>query len=173
MAYQIRHIRDSDWDSIVRLEAAAYGDCGLSEERTALESRGQAGPATSFVLDTGTAIAGYLLALPYPRLRCPDLARAERFFYDSPNLHLHDLVIIPELRGKGLARRLLHHLGETARSKAYERISLIAVAGSRSFWSANGYRPHPEVEVPGGYGANAVYMSKALSKGEADGPCPQ
>jgi ribosomal protein S18 acetylase RimI-like enzyme len=162
MPYRIRHIADRDWDSIVRLEAAAYAGSGLSEARAVLESRGRASPATSFVLETGEQIVGYLLALPYPRFCFPDLARAERSVVDSANLHLHDLVIGAGFRGNGLARRLLHRLTGTARVRMFEQISLIAVGGSDTFWSANGYRAHPEVVLPSGYGANAVYMSRAI-----------
>ena len=158
----VRHIADSDWDSIVVLEASAYGECGLSEGRVALESRARTSPATCFVLDIGQQIAGYLLALPYPMFHYPDLTRAEQTSFDSHTLHLHDVVIAGSFRGQGLAKHLLHHLAATARSRMYERISLIAVAGSDTFWSANGYHSHPEVSLPKSYGAEAVYMSRAI-----------
>jgi ornithine decarboxylase len=163
MAYHIRRIVDRDWDSIIELEAAAYTGHGLSEGRVALASR--ASPDTSCVLDTGDRIVGYLLALPYPRFRYPDLERAERFAFRSSNLHLHDLLVADGFRGNGLAKRLLRHLADTARSKMYERISLIAVGGSHTFWFANGYRPHSEVSLPIGYGADAVYMSMTIRDG--------
>jgi ribosomal protein S18 acetylase RimI-like enzyme len=158
----IRHVSDGDWSGIVALEASAYTDSALSEERAALESRAHASPATCFVLDFEQQIAGYLLALPYPMLQYPDLTRMEEVIFHSRNLHLHDLVIAENFRGRGLAKHLLHHLTATAGSKMYERISLIAVAGSETFWSANGYNGHHEVALPKSYGANAVYMSKAV-----------
>lgn len=164
MTYHVRDIRDRDWDSIVGLEAAAYRESGLSEGRVALESRGRASPATSFVLDTGEQIAGYLLALPYPRFSYPDLQRPEQVVFDASNLHLHDLVIAASFRKRGLAKLFLRHLTDTARARTYEWISLIAVGGSEAFWSANGYHPHPEVTLSSGYGANAVYMSKAIER---------
>ena len=159
---RIRHVSDDDWNSIVALEAGAYTDCELSEERAALESRVSASPATCFVLDAGPRTVGYLLALPYPMFRYPDLTRAESTVFDSPNLHLHDLVIDDRFRGRGLAKHLLRHLAEVARSRTHERISLVAVGGSDSFWSANGYSAHHEVALPSSYGADAVYMSKAV-----------
>jgi ribosomal protein S18 acetylase RimI-like enzyme len=159
---RIRHISDGDWSGIVALEASAYTDSALSEERAALESRAHVSPATCFVLDFEQQIAGYLLALPYPMLQYPDLTRMEEVIFHSRNLHLHDLVIAENFRGRGLAKQLLHHLTATAGSKMYERISLIAVAGSETFWSANGYNAHHEVALPKSYGANAVYMSKAV-----------
>ncbi|MDX6332640.1 MAG: hypothetical protein QOI83_5025 [Streptomycetaceae bacterium] len=158
----IRHVSDGDWSGIVALEASAYTDSALSEERAALESRAHASPATCFVLDFEQQIAGYLLALPYPMFQYPDLSRMEETIFHSRNLHLHDLVIGEGFRGRGLAKRLLHRLTVTAGSKMYERISLIAVAGSETFWSANEYKAHHEVALPRSYGANAVYMSKAV-----------
>ncbi|QIQ06905.1 GNAT family N-acetyltransferase [Streptomyces liangshanensis] len=170
---RIRPISPGDWDGIVALEAGAYTALGLSEERDALESRVRASPATCFALDAeqgavGHALAGYVLALPYPEHGYPDLTRAEEpTTAASPhrgdrNLHLHDLVIDERLRGRGLARTLLRHLLATARSEGYERISLIAVNGSDTFWGANGFAPHEGVAPEEGYGPGAVYMSRAV-----------
>jgi ornithine decarboxylase len=161
---RVRPIFDGDWDSIVALESGVYAKSELSEDRAALESRGRASPSTSFVLDDGERIVGYLLALPYPMFRYPDLTRVEGDVVASDNLHLHDLVIGDDFRGNGFARRLLRQLTETAGSQGYERISLVAVGGSDSFWSAHGYRAHPEVTLPGSYGANAVYMSREIER---------
>ncbi|MCX4735409.1 GNAT family N-acetyltransferase [Streptomyces sp. NBC_01363] len=158
----MRHISDSDWDAIVALEADAYTDDGLSEGRAALQSRAHASPATCFVVEHGNRTAGYLLALPYPMFEYPDLNRAEDIVFHSRNLHLHDLVIAEELRGRGLAKGLLRHFTGTAGSKGYEAISLVAVSGSDTFWAVNGYRAHRDVTPPKSYGADAVYMSRAV-----------
>lgn len=185
---RVRRIRDSDWNGIVALEAGAYTDSSLSEGRAALESRAWASPATCFVLEGelpegevlegdlpeaevlegDRRIAGYVLALPYPMHQYPDLARSEDTLFHSPNLHLHDLVIAEEFRGRGLAKRLLQRLTDTARSMSYEQISLIAVEGNEGFWSANGYHPLPHVTLPGTYGTDAVYMSRAVHGGRAE-----
>ncbi|GLF96904.1 GNAT family N-acetyltransferase [Streptomyces yaizuensis] len=162
---EVREIAPGDWDAIVALEAGAYADCALSEDRAALESRAAASPATCFVLVRRVRLAGYVLALPYPRFRFPDLSQAEDSVFHSPNLHLHDLVVAREERGRGLARRLLRQLTATARSRQFERISLISVEDSRPFWSARGFEPHPEIPLPESYGTSAVYMSRALTDG--------
>lgn len=114
------------------------------------------------MLDAGGEIAGYLLALPYPRFQVPDLRCAERSRFESSNLHLHDLVIGDRYRRNGLAKRLLRQLTETASTIGYGRISLVAVAGSGPFWAGNGYRTDPEVPVPDSYGPVAVYMSTVV-----------
>jgi ribosomal protein S18 acetylase RimI-like enzyme len=154
----------------IRVRPIAYESCGLSEEPAALKSRARSSPATCFVLEIGQRIAGYVLSLPYPPFRYPDLTRAEEaggWPFRSRNLHLHDLVIAGGFRRRGLGNRLHQHLTTTARSSGYQRISLVAVAGSDTFWAANGYRAHAGLVLPDCYGADAVYMSKAIQPGEA------
>ncbi|MFI5686883.1 GNAT family N-acetyltransferase [Streptomyces sp. NPDC051636] len=159
---RIRPVADADWPAVAALEAAAYAHCSLSEGRSALESRGRASPGTCFVLDLGGRIAGYLLALPYPRFRCPDLARPEETVFHSRNLHLHDLVIAEDLRGRGLGTRLLQRLTAVAGAGGYGHLSLVAVGGAETYWQAHGYRAHREAGLPPGYGEDAVYMSTGV-----------
>ena len=157
-----RRIREQDWAGIVELESRAYTPLGLSEDRTALESRVHASPATCFVLERERTVAGYLLALPYPRFRSPGLGRPERTAFHSDNLHLHDLVVAERWRGQGLAGLLLARLLAVAREQRHSHLSLVAVAGTDAFWSRHGFRPHPEVAPPRHYGARAVYMSRPV-----------
>ncbi|EST34526.1 GNAT family N-acetyltransferase [Streptomyces roseochromogenus] len=156
----IRAVTEADWPQVAALEAEAYADTSLTEGEAALRSRAAAG--TCFVLDRDGRIAGYVLALPYPRFHYPDLIRAEQTVHHSANLHLHDLVITTPLRRRGLGTRLVRHLTDAARTRGFETMSLIAVAGKEPFWRANGYRPHHEARLPAGYGSGAVYMSARL-----------
>ncbi len=174
---RVRPLADRDWDAVVALERDAYSGLGLSEDRAALQSRAAASPDTCFVVDVGPRTAGYVLALPYPPHRYPDLARTEDAEppahpsgSSSPssgsggwgNLHLHDIVVAPGLRRCGLARHLLHHLTGTARARGDERISLVAVGGTEGFWTARGFVAQPGVVPAGAYGGGAVYMSKPV-----------
>ncbi|MGW3197734.1 GNAT family N-acetyltransferase [Streptomyces sp. NPDC001118] len=156
----IRGLTEADWPQVVDLEAGAYADTSLTEGEAGLRSRAAAG--TCFVLDRDGRIAGYVLALPYPRFHYPEPARAEQTAHRSANLHLHDLVVTAPLRHRGLGTRLVRHLTDVARGRGFETMSLIAVAGKEPFWRANGYRPHPEARLPAGYGSGAVYMSARL-----------
>ncbi|MFD5280719.1 GNAT family N-acetyltransferase [Streptomyces rubrogriseus] len=162
---RVRPLADGDWDAVVTLERDAYTGLGLSEGRAALQSRAAASPDTCFVVDVGARTAGYLLALPYPPHRYPDLTRTEaaRDASEPGNLHLHDIVVAPGLRRRGLGRHLLHHLTATAGARGDERISLVAVGGTERFWSARGFVAEPGVVPPGEYGGDAVYMSKPVA----------
>ncbi|MFF7993946.1 GNAT family N-acetyltransferase [Kitasatospora xanthocidica] len=172
---RIRLLREDDWDGVVALEERAYAASGLSEGREALRSRHRASPATCFVLEHAGRLGGYLLALPYPPLRCPDLGHSEDTHGEdthgegthgeaapSTNMHAHDLVIAEELRGHGLSHRMLRHLEETARTAGFLSISLVAVRGSHVLWTPLGYRARPEIELPASYGSGAVYMAMPL-----------
>ncbi|MER7755852.1 GNAT family N-acetyltransferase [Kitasatospora sp. NPDC097643] len=156
---RFRPLAERDWDTVVALEQAAYTADGLSEGREALQSRGRGSPATCFVLEEHGRVRGYLLSLPYPPLHCPDLARPEQTVYDSANLHVHDLVIAEELRGRDVALRFMGHFREQARGQGFERISMVAVRGTDILLRLLGYRSHREVTVPACYGKRAVYMS--------------
>lgn len=167
----IRLLREQDWNDVVALEERAYAESGLSEGEAALRSRHRPSPSTCFVLEHAGCFGGYLLALPYPRLRCPDLALAEEGAVRGSNLHLHDLVIAERARGRGLARRMQQHLEETGRVAGYRTLSLVAVQGSQVMWAAMGYRARPEIGLPASYGDEAVYMAKPLESASTD-PAP-
>lgn len=177
-AVRVRPLADRDWEAVAALERDAYTGLGLSEGRAALESRAAASPDTCFVVDVGPRTAGYVLALPYPPHRYPDLARTEEAQRQaSPsrrwgNLHLHDIVVAPGLRRRGLARHLLHHLTGTARDRGDEWISLVAVDGTERFWTARGFVAQPGVVPADAYGGGAVYMSKPVPAHPSLSPPP-
>jgi GNAT superfamily N-acetyltransferase len=155
----IRALDAADWPAVCAIEAATYAPLGLSEDPLVLRSR--AGAGTSFVLTAGPALAGYLLALPYPYGEFPDLAAASGPAR-SADLHLHDMAIAAGHRGTGLGRRLVEHLLSVARARSYARVSLVAVGGSGAFWTRHGFHPRPEVPAPAGYGPGATYLSRPL-----------
>ncbi|MFC8447932.1 GNAT family N-acetyltransferase [Kitasatospora sp. NPDC057223] len=168
---RIRLLREEDWDELVALEERAYAADGLSEGREALRSRHRASPSTCFVLAQAGSLGGYLLALPYPLFRCPDLSRSEDPGRSGDagggstrptNMHVHDVVIAEGLRGQGLAGRMLRELERTARQSGHRTVSLVAVRGSHVLWSRSGFRARPEIGLPASYGAEALYMAKPL-----------
>ncbi|GAA3156642.1 GNAT family N-acetyltransferase [Streptomyces echinatus] len=159
----IRGITEADWPQLVALESEAYANLSLAEGERLLRSRARASAGTCFVLDLDGRLAGYVLALPYPRFRCPDLARPEQAVHRTTNLHLHDLVVSAPLRRRGLGTRLVRHLTGVARARGFATVSLVAVAGKEPFWRANGYHAHPAAPVPPDYGGGAVYMSARVA----------
>ncbi|MEU2878575.1 MULTISPECIES: GNAT family N-acetyltransferase [unclassified Streptomyces] len=169
---RIRAVAEADWPAVAALEAEAYDALGLAEGEPMLRTRARASAGTCFVLDLDGRIAGYVLALPYPEFRCPDLTRPEQVVHHAPNLHLHDLVIARPLRRRGLGGRLAGHVADTARRRGFTTMSLVAVGDKEPFWRARGYRPHHGTPLPAGYGADAVYMTAELAAHPTHGRRP-
>ncbi|NJA60466.1 GNAT family N-acetyltransferase [Streptomyces sp. NEAU-H3] len=162
----IRGLAPADWAAIISLEAAAYAPLGLSESPAVLRAKAAVSPGTCFVARTGAeTVGGYLLALPSPPRRPPSWGRTEPAPALRENLHVHDLVVSPLLRGRGLGRRLVAHVEDAARDRGCTSVSLVAVGGADRFWAALGYVAQPDVAVTD-YGASAVYMSRSLASRE-------
>jgi GNAT superfamily N-acetyltransferase len=169
---RVRTVGEADWPAVAALEAEAYAGLGLAEGERMLRSRARASASTCFVLDLDGRVAGYVLALPYPVFRCPDLTRPEQAVHHSSNLHLHDLVVARPLRRRGLGGRLAGQLTDTARRRGFTTMSLVAVGGKEAFWQARGYRAHHGTRPPAGYGADAVYMTAGLTGHHSHGGRP-
>ncbi len=92
-----------------------------------------------------------------------DLTSPETAAFESSSLHLHDMVIDPDLRARGWGKRLARHLINTGQLLGYGQIALVAVDDAAGFWASLGFRARPEVPLPATYGPDAVYMSRDLS----------
>jgi ornithine decarboxylase len=173
---RVRAITEADWDAIAEIERATYAPLDLSEGRAALRGWGAISPETCFVLELERRVVGYLLALPYPAGDAPSLGRPERTDATdvadagavSGNLHLHDLVLAEDVRGRGLSKLLVRRLEEVAATRMFAQICLVSVGGSENFWAAAGYAARREVPVAVSYGPQAVYMSKPAQPLEVD-----
>ncbi|PYC72070.1 GNAT family N-acetyltransferase [Streptomyces tateyamensis] len=156
----IRLLQEQDWPRIHELEAQAYAELGLSEDPQALRSRAAASPATNFVVVDGERVVGYLLTLPYPAGRFPDLARGEAAAHDErANLHLHDIVIDRRYQVRGLPEQLLAVISAAAAALGFEQLSMVSLRRSRRRWTRMGFVEQPEVAVPASYGEGAGYLT--------------
>ena len=173
---RVRPITEADWDAIAEIEHDAYTPLGLCEGRDALRSWARLSPDTCFVLELERRVVGYVLALPFPPGEAPSLGRPEETDTAqvadagafSGTLHLHDLSLAADVRGRGLSRLLLRRLEAVATARMFERICLVSVGGSEDFWAAAGFEARHDVEVAEDYGARSVYMTKPVSPRDSD-----
>jgi ornithine decarboxylase len=167
---RVRAVADADWDAVAEIEHAAYAELGLSEGREALRSWAALSPDTCFVLEIDRRVAGYVLALPFPAGHAPSLGRPQDTDTAdvadagavSGNLHLHDLALAPDVRGRGLSRLLLARLEAVAAARMFEHICLVSVGGNEGFWASAGYTARHEIAVAESYGAGSAYMTKPV-----------
>lgn len=161
----VRPIGEADWAAIARIEDEAYASLGVCEGPEALRAWQRLSPETSFAVEAEGDVAGYLIALAHP----PDAAPALGHPPDQgegatqrTNIHLHDLAVASAYRGKGLARLLLRRLERAAAARGFETISLVAVGDAAGFWAAAGFTAHDDMVVPGEYGTQSTYMTRAV-----------
>ncbi len=74
-------------------------------------------------------------------------------------LHIHDVVVLPQARGRGEAAGYVGYVKGLAARMGITRLALVSVHGSEAFWMRLGFEA-AEVGGPGltAYGHEAVYM---------------
>ena len=110
-------------------------------------------------------VGGYLLSHPWVLGRPPALDTLIHALPARPDtFYVHDLALLPELRGCGHAGAAVRHAVRLARRLALPTLSLTAVSGTEAFWRRFGFEPHDGPALAAalaGYGGGAAYMVRA------------
>lgn len=82
-------------------------------------------------------------------------------------LYVHDMSVLPELAGQGVARYLLQHVMQQARQRGLRQAALVSVQGSQAYWERQGFSVYPVKDAQQWanlqtYGEGAVYMRAML-----------
>ncbi|WP_372423349.1 GNAT family N-acetyltransferase [Salinarimonas chemoclinalis] len=159
-----RAMSEADLPAVTAL--AAWAHPTFPERPEVFAERRALAPDLCRVLDDAGRVAGYLIAHPWTTAGPPALDTLLGRLPEAPDaVQIHDLVIAPELRGRGLADPAIAYVERVARGRV-PRLCLVAVSGKDRFWARRGFRPHL---VPGdasalaGYGPGAVAMAKPLA----------
>ncbi|MCR0981028.1 GNAT family N-acetyltransferase [Roseomonas populi] len=122
-------------------------------------------PAGCLVLQAGAGAAGYAIAHPWRRRRPPALDTLLGGLPEAPGvLYLHDLAILPEMRGGGAGGAVVQVLSELAGGLP---MALVAIGGTGVFWRAQGFAavPDPALDaVLRRYDPGARYMERAADQ---------
>lgn len=151
-----RAMTAGDLDGVVAVAAIAFPD--HPEGRPCFAERLALAPESCFVLANGEGVAGYLIAYPWPQGAIPPLdtllgGLPER----RDSWYLHDLALLPEVRGGGNARAGLALLF----AQVHAPIALVSVNESAGFWQGQGFVPQDSPELRAklaSYGPDARYM---------------
>ena len=117
---------------------------GFYEEEAVFAERQRLFPAGAALLEQAGRGVGYVLSHPWladdpPKLNAllgsiPTPVSAHHTYY------IHDLALLPSVRGTRAAGAAVDSLAALARSLAYPSMTLVAVNGSHRFWEKNGFR---------------------------------
>lgn len=153
---QWRPMRPDDLTAVTEISANVHGD--YAETQSTYAERLALYPTGCLLLDQGGAPAGFLVSHPWHAGQSPALNQELGAIpHENADYYLHDIALLPHTRGSGAGKAALAFVIDHARSRGFERVSLVAVNGADGFWSAQGF---DHVEMPGGspYGPDTFAM---------------
>lgn len=162
----IRPLALPDLPGLLEVQRACYGD-GYVESAEVFAQRIACPAQCSLVLEAQGRVLAYLAAYDSVQGKVTRLHGDFELQPQPDTLYLHDLAVLPELGGQGVAARLLHTLWQGAQSRGLQRAALVSVQGSQGFWQHHGYAAYTlqdaaQRERLSAYGRDAVYMMRRL-----------
>jgi ribosomal protein S18 acetylase RimI-like enzyme len=113
-------------------------------------------PEGCFIYETDS-VQGYAFSHPWFKMRPPNLNGFLGTFLGADVYHIHDISLLPTIRGQGIVKQLMPQLEKI--SQRYNGTSLVGVNNTATLWNRYNFIAIPEVDVTG-YCDTAVYMLK-------------
>jgi GNAT superfamily N-acetyltransferase len=161
-----RPVAAADLDEVERIGNAIH--VSLQERPEVFANKRELFPEGCFVLARDGALVGYGLAHPWALGTVPALDTLLAALPPSPTcLHIHDVVVLPAVRGQGAAGVLIGLFEAIARRHRLDYLALVSVYGSDRLWGRFGFETASEpglADTLQSYGATARYMRKRLLK---------
>ena len=159
-----RAMEAADLDAVMALAGRCHP--ALPESRAVFAERLALFRQGCLVLDGPSGVAGYAIAHPIRRSEPPALGMLlGSIATDADQFYLHDVVVAPELRGRGASAMAVDRLLDLG--GAYPTTALVSVYGTAGFWSRFGFRPAGRgmSEKLRAYGDDAVFMERRNRSG--------
>lgn len=168
MRFRILPMTEADIDAAVSVQKEAFTP-DLCEDPHVFRNRIERfGHYYRMAYLDGRAV-GYVICFPWKLGDSPvnnqvfpeELPEADCFF-------LHDIALLPEARGTGLAQALINEVYNVADGLGFDAVSLVAVKQSGSFWDKMGFVPYAAItpekhqRVREIYGAGARLMARPI-----------
>lgn len=156
-----RDLTANDIEGVTRVADEVHP--GLPEQAQVFAERVKLFPEGCLAFEQNGRICGYALSHPIRKHHPPALdSLLGEIASDADQYYIHDLAILPELRGRGLATEAIDRL--LAVAGRYPTTSLVSVYGTELFWSRFGFVPGPvgeDIKKLRGYGEDAVYLVRS------------
>ena len=154
---------------LLAVQEACYG-AGLVESAEVFTRRLTSPANCSLVLEYAGQVVAYLAAYASERHKVTPL-QGDFEAVAAPGrpdtLYLHDMAVLPQCAGRGLARALLQPLWSQAAAQGLRYTALVSVQGSQAYWERQGYAAQTLADAAqhaclASYGAGAIYMLRHL-----------
>ena len=158
-----RELFVKDIKSLARVADKIHPDLPERDEVFAERAKLFAGGCMGLTVGKSNELGGYVISHPIKYLQPPALnSLLGEIASDANQYYIHDLAILPELQGRGLARKCVNKL--LAIAKQYPTTCLISVYGTQHFWSRFGFVPVQIDDVLEKklleYGEDATYLER-------------
>ncbi len=167
MSLLLRSLEATDLNQVMRIQAACY-PAHFNEAAEIFAQRiADCGKSSWLALRDGQALA-YLFS--YPSLAgkvCP-LGSEFSPVRAANCLYLHDMAVLPQAHGQGIASALLSNAMQYARRRDINQSALVAVQNSAPFWQKLGYQASYPLDPAQqqnllSYGEDAVYLFRHIA----------
>lgn len=155
MKMQIRLISQGEIDSVLRIQARCYG-ADFQESGAAFLGKLAAFPRGAVGVFADGEMVGYVFCFPWARGEAVPLNGAGLDHCRPKDcLYIHDLAVLPHMRGAACSRALVEHVRRLAADEGLDAFALVAVQEAAHYWRRWGFVERREIA----YGAQkAVYM---------------
>ena len=145
MTLQIIPMTVAHIDEVVQIQAEAFTP-DLRETPEVFANRiARFGEFFRVAYQNGRMV-GYVVAFPWKFGDAP--VNNQKFPEDLPEpdcFFIHDIALLPDARGGGIARALLEDAYQTAHALGFDAASLVAVGQSGTYWDRVGFVPFARV----------------------------
>ncbi|WP_431856042.1 GNAT family N-acetyltransferase [Azospirillum sp.] len=157
-----RAMREADLDTVLEVAAAVHP--GYPEERAVFAERLRLYPAGCRMAERDGAVVGYAVLHPGRLGEPPTLDSMLGRLPDGADcLYLHDVALLPTVRGSGLGAAVLEHARDLAAAEGFAWLALTSTPEARRYWDRQGFAA--SVEQPAAlasYGGGMTYMVRAV-----------
>lgn len=148
----IRPTKISDYPAVNAIGTASYPE-NYAEDELSFNSKMQGYPDGCYVADLD-GVVGYVISFPYVLGRIYPINTAFELTMEPDCYYIHDLCVLDEFRGKGIAKKLAESV------LSWPVIGLVAVMKSRGFWQQFGFQSFASIKY---CGKKAEYMLRIKS----------
>jgi ribosomal protein S18 acetylase RimI-like enzyme len=155
-----RPLHVSDIADLLRIASEIHPS--LPESPAVFTERVELFPSGCYVLVEDSELCGYIISHPICQHQPPTLdSLLGEIASEADQYYIHDLAILPKMRGRGFAADIMDKISIIARR--YQTTCLVSVYGTEKFWARFGFVT--EVVDQGlaeklrEYGNDAIYLS--------------
>lgn len=163
----IKKMTEQDLEYVLSIQHECYTEVE-PESRSTIQSKLKLAADSCWIAAVDKSYVAYLICHPWKQGSVPELNEENFVLPENLDLfYIHDLAVSRKARGTGVGRMLIDTALNHARNVGFEKVGLIAVQGSSSFWEKFGFENSLELSTENeaklrAYGEKCSYMESIL-----------